>query len=474
MEVPANEINIPELDKDTLVVLFRYFSNKELKKVAKVCPLWRSAAYCATTWKGRIVQLNADKDLREDRLKRLADRRIKHVVLRNYSIPKTYDDYPQFSALSNGDIQPEETEFAAKLEHNRIQLQSVLQHLSPTLHTLDISMVLLHDNNIQRTFNSKMNCLKRLDLSESGCHLVTYDAATVLTISRHCPNLEEFYAQTKVIPPAMVQTLGRNMPHLREVFFDSETVISFTDETLQDIRTFMPNLKTLDLDSDHITNAGIAHVAQMQHLEYLHLGSNCHNITEDFVEKLAQAKSPIRYLSVFSENPQFHMDSLFGKLGGLADKLQIDMLTLADFDKTLTDDGLKALRESKSFPFHRLYVIAGYQITVQGLAELRKNCPNIEVDLGIDLSSVDFEASVRDNRIVFKEQEQNGENEEDENEEDVKNDEEDKDDEDDENEEDDEDNEDDKDDDDEEDEGDEDDEDDEDDGYDEDDEVQIG
>ena len=109
MEVPSNEINIPQLNKDTLVALFRYLSNKELKEVAKVCPLWRSAAYCATTWKGRTVQLNADKDLREDKLKRLADRRIDHVVVRNYSIPEDAD-YPQFSALSNGYIQPEETE----------------------------------------------------------------------------------------------------------------------------------------------------------------------------------------------------------------------------------------------------------------------------------------------------------------------------------------------------------------------------
>ena len=419
MEEPSNEINIPQLNKDTLVALFRYLSNKELKKVAKVCPLWCSAVYCATTWKGRTVQLNADKDLREDRLKKLAERCIKHVVVRNYSIADTFE-FPQFSVLNKGDIQPQETEFAAKLEHNRIQLQSVLQHLSPTLHTLKISGVLLHDNYIQRTFNSKMNCLKRLILSPSsvGGNLVTYDAATILTISRHCPNLEEFCAKTKVIPPAMVQALGRNMPHLKEGPFHNENVINFTDETLQDIQTFMPNLKTLLLNSKHISNAGIAHVALMQHLETLELAHDCHNITQDFVEKLAHAKSPIRDLCVW--NPRFKLDSLLSKIGGFSHKLQIDELCLtADDSKALTDDGLKALRENKSFPFRKITVFEGYQITEHGLKELKKNCQNIELGLCVDyeVKWVDFEASFRDDSIVFKEDEQDGEYKKEENEE---------------------------------------------------------
>ena len=60
--------------------MFRYLDNDELQKVANVSSMWHSAAYCATSWKEREIQLEV---VDEDMLLNLAQLRVQHVSLKN-------------------------------------------------------------------------------------------------------------------------------------------------------------------------------------------------------------------------------------------------------------------------------------------------------------------------------------------------------------------------------------------------------
>ena len=394
MEVPAAEITIPQLNKDVVIEMFRYLNNNDLKKAANVCSMWHSAAYCATSWKRRNVQLDADQELQEDMLLSLAELCIRHVTLKNCSLKGT--DFAQFLVLNHRVKEPYLRRFRPILRHNGRQLQTVVQHLSETLQTIELSDVILHDNEIQTAFhNTQLHSLKSIGLT----YCIIYNPATLLAISQNCPKLETLYAMVSEMPTAMIPALGRNMPNLIKPCFSGISP-NFTDKTLKDIQTCMPNLESLSFHSALITNAGIAHIAQMQHLQRLALNSGCRNITEDFIHKLAKAKSPIQNLGMY-ECPRVDMDLLLEKVGQHADQLQIDTLHLRCLqDRPVTDNGLKWLRENKSFPRLKLCLRGYYQVTVQGVIELKKNCPNTE--LYLDREEVDFEASVRENRIVFK------------------------------------------------------------------------
>ena len=382
----AEETTMPQLNEDVLVHMFRYLNNKELQKAATVCSMWHSAAYSATSWKSRKVQLKADRKLSVDMLLSLAQRGIRHVTLKKCRPSGT--DFIQFLALNQCVEKP-------ILTHNGRQFQAAVQHLSETLQTLDLSDIILQDIEIQAAFqNTQMPCLKSIGLS---CD-VTYNPATVLAISRQCPKLEALYAKVKEMPTSMIPVLGRNMPNLSKPCFP-RTTSNFTDETLSDIQTYMPNLESLSLHSAHITNAGMLQIAQMPHLQRLILSPSCSSITEDFIVGFALAKSPIQHLGI-SECPRVDLDLLLSNIGQHADKLRIDTLNLAgNQGKPVTDNGLKALRENNSYPLRKLY-LRGFHVTVQGLAELKKNCPSIE--LYLNRLEVDLDASLRNNMIFYK------------------------------------------------------------------------
>ena len=385
------KIGIPQLNQDILDHhLFIYLSNDDLRKAAQVCSLWHSTAYSPTPWIGRTVQLHADQEFKEDMLISLAERQVRHLIIKNCNTrPKREewdDDY------DSNDIEDRRSQ-SQIVNDNRIRLQSLLQHLSPILYKLDFRGVKVTNNDVQKAFNNKMDCLTQLHLSES----VFCSTETAVAISRHCPKLEEFHAYVDEIRADAIPTLGANMPNLRKISFGDTT--SFKDITLEHIKTHMPNLESLTLNSTHITTAGIAHIAKMPYLQQLTLSSNCTNIRIDFIDQLAWAKSPIRQLSVLASFTDGN--KLLRKIGSYPNKLQIDMLEIGfDHSIKVTDKGLEELKENKSFPFRKL-TLRQQDITVHGLAELRKNCPNIELELSCG-KMVDFDASLQCNDIVFK------------------------------------------------------------------------
>ena len=170
---------------------------------------------------------------------------------------------------------------------------------------------------------------------------------------------------------------------------------NLAEESLQDLKTYMPHCEWLHLNHNRFTNSGMAHIAQLQHLRELNLWNQ--NITEDFIDMLAEAKSPINSLTIISCF-KVNLDLVMQKIGQFSGH-QIHRLDLEEGKNLVTDYGLTSLKENKSLPIQLLF-ISGHQVTFHGIEMLKENCP--EIELCLNGRFVDFNASLRDSKIVFQ------------------------------------------------------------------------
>ena len=336
-----------KLDDDCLEIIFGNLNAKDLVAAAKVCRKWKNVAYSRSLWRRVNIELKCGlQPLSMVMVSSLEDRGVCNIMM------KTKDELRMLPT-------------DAAQRHKEKQLECVIQSLP--LRELSLKDFDIDDQKLQTAFSKEMIHLKVLHLPFFAQY------ASVLHVSKLCPNLHRLTATSVRIPGHMVAVLTRNMPHLRELDVDAFT--SCTDDTMKDICLHLPDQRIVSVyDSDRVSNTGIAELARMKHLHNLTM-MHCQGITADFIRILAETNSPVKDLFMCSclgiDNNQMLIN--IGK-----HRLPVQGIKITGSYSIVTDDGIKGLLQNSPNPLIFLQLPALHWVTMEtSEALLRKHCPNL-------------------------------------------------------------------------------------------------
>ena len=352
--------------------IFNYLDVKDLVSASKVSKTWREAAQFKRLWREKTVEIRNGCRFSPQMLSLLQEIGIQYLKL---------------PAIKEGWL----SHLMRRKDHKRNvkYLQRVINYLSHSLRTLDLSQIHLGEAEVQAAFTLKMDNLQELVLNPR----IAFNGVIAEILGALCPNLEVLGLGSTVLAVNQVSPVVDKMPKLRTLncVFGQD----FMDSSALLISQILPHQREITLDDSPMTIRGIHHLAGLRNLMTLNI-CRCYNLSENFIDVLSQAQSRVRILRVC--DCAFMVDNILMHHIGRS-SLNIQFLTLLD-NFYGSDEGLTHLVQKHPSPLRGIS-LEGDAMTVHGLRTLNEKCPKLELVI-LDEKEVNIPLSLDNQTIVFK------------------------------------------------------------------------
>ena len=336
---------VHKLSDDDLLHIFSFLGFLDRARAAQVCQPWKSLIYQKSMWKGcsEFIKETADMPTMAESL---LERGITNV--------------------SMGEVWPP-GEIYTLLELQK-QLWDLFNIMANSITSLNLSikykpLYYKYMGHQQRRylFNMRMPNLQSLYLGKNfqicSGEITNISGFTSLEhlVIQDCKVINDGLRNWAGFPNRLCSLAVINNEHL-------------SDHGVYTISTVFPVLRDLSLSFTHITDAGIAHLANMKQLRTLNL-EGCHHVSGDCIDLLSDAGSKIDNLTL-----SLCADTIMHIIG--RSKLVLKQLKVVSECES-SDKGLNGLLQQGHRHYEKLELVGASDISSVGMRKFAKGLDNL-------------------------------------------------------------------------------------------------
>ena len=344
--VLSDGIGIYKLSDYDLSLIFSYLNVCNKGRAAQVCRDWKRIIYSVSMWRECNEDIKDTADM-EIMARSLVERGITEISVSSKHRIKTV--VPPMLFLNQ-------------------QLYHLVHIMAESVTTLDLRQLSrpVGYRLVQRITSIPMPNLKSLCLGEEFRLCIQ----TFRNISQHYCNLESVALPECSVIDNGILVLGVTLRNLRKLSVSRNKHL--TDQSLLYICNNFPRLTCLNIRNTGITNAGIMHLANLQHLQVLDL-RGCRSITLACIDILSSAGSCVRDLRLsLCANPALE------EIG--SSQLLITRLTVGNRccrnNCYFSDEGIDGLLSHGHRHYESLEINGEAEISVEGMVKLADSVDN--------------------------------------------------------------------------------------------------